>query len=274
MVKEQKRRTYRSIQEDENKERTSDNVWPPSPTFPHEDNILSVTSKPYDSMTVKKIDRGTMQQLVFQGSDSIKSIPYTTSDVISKYAEISHHAVQQLVIKHEHRFREFGTVAFEMRACPHRTGSSTEKIYHFNEEQASLLIALLKNTEPVIVFKTELVRQFYLMRKELYARRLSLAERKPVRRNLTDVIQENPKHNRWDFKLFTDLAYKTEIGKNAAQIRNQRGAKKTQAASDFMTSNEINRVAKKEGQICVLYEMGLDYNEIKTLLYGHPTMKN
>ena len=37
-------------------------------------------------------------------------------------------------------------------------------VYHLNEQQATLLMTYLKNTEQVRAFKKELVRQFYAMR--------------------------------------------------------------------------------------------------------------
>ena len=51
--------------------------------------------------------------LVFLGK---KEELYTTSEVIAENAEVQHHAVQQLIMKYEADFREFGQVAFEMRA--------------------------------------------------------------------------------------------------------------------------------------------------------------
>ena len=45
-----------------------------------------------------------------------------------------------------------------------------EIIYHLNEQQATLLMTYLKNTEVVRAFKKELVRQFYAMRSLLLER--------------------------------------------------------------------------------------------------------
>lgn len=151
-----------------------------------------------------------MNDLVFLDPNKIDAVPFTMSDVIATYAQISHHAVQQMVSKHEDSLKAFGTVAFEMRACPHRTGASVEKVYHLNEEQATLLITFLKNMDPVIRFKVELVRQFYAMRAELMKRRMERTELKPIRRELTDVVREvDP--SKWAYKKYTDLAYKSSL---------------------------------------------------------------
>jgi phage regulator Rha-like protein len=205
-----------------------------------------------------------MSNLVFLDPNCIKAIPFTTSEVIAEFAKIKHHAVQQLISKHEASLKKFGIVAFEMRKLS--GAGRPETIYHLNEEQATLLITFLKNTEPVINFKVELVKQFYQMRTELQKRQIAKAELKPTRRTLTDEIKDNPEHSEWDYKLFTDLAYKMATGKTAAQHRKERGADKKAVALDYMTSDEIALVEKLTYKIAVLYEMGMDYYQIKAML--------
>ena len=215
-----------------------------------------------------------MNNLVFLEPNKINAVPFTTSDVIAEYAQVKHHAIQQMISKHESNLKTFGQVAFEMRAVTYARGTNQEKIYHLNEPQATLLITFLKNTEPVVKFKTELVRQFYLMRTELQKRQIAKLDRKPIRRELTDLIQNDPNHGKWDFKIYTDLAYKTVLGKNAAQIRKERGANKNAVASDYMTSEEIRIVAKLENQISALKELGMDYQQIKMLLLNRQMVGN
>lgn len=209
-----------------------------------------------------------MSNLVFLEPNKLDAVPFTTSEVIAEYAGVKRHAVQSLIQKHESDFAEFGRVAFEMRPLETKGGTQTVKVYHLNEEQATLLMTYLKNTEPVRKFKKELVRQFYDMRTELMNRKDRRAELKPIRRELTDVIQDNPDHSKWDFKHYTDLAYKTTIGKNAAQLRKERDAPKKAKAVDYMTAEEIAAVTKRQGQFAVLLEMGMDYQQIKMLVSG------
>ena len=205
-----------------------------------------------------------MGDLVFLEPNCIKAVPFTTSDVIAEYAKIKHHAVQQMISKHESSLKKFGIVAFEMRKLS--GAGRPETIYHLNEEQATLLITFLKNTETVIDFKVELVKQFYQMRSELQKRQIGKLELRPTRKTLTDEIQDNPEHSKWDYKLFTDLAYKMATGKIAVQLRKERGANKNAVALDYMTADEIALVDKLTYKIAVLYEMGLDYYQIKAML--------
>ena len=205
-----------------------------------------------------------MGDLVFLEPNCIKAVPFTTSDVIAEYAKIKHHAVQQMISKHEISLKKFGIVAFEMRKLS--GAGRPETIYHLNEEQATLLITFLKNTETVIDFKVELVKQFYQMRSELQKRQIGKLELRPTRKTLTDEIKDNPGASKWDYKLFTDLAYKMATGRIAVQLRKERGASKNAVALDYMTADEIALVDKLTYKIAVLYEMGLDYYQIKAML--------
>ena len=206
-----------------------------------------------------------MDNLVFLEPNRLDAVPYTTSGVIAEFAGVKHHAIQQLLTKHESDFTEFGVLAFEMRKPPAGSqGGRPETIYHLNEQQATLLMTYLRNTERVRAFKKELVRQFYAMRTELLNRKDRRAELKSIRRELTDAVKEMD-GNRWAYKQYTDLAYKSVLGLNAAQIRKQRGAAKDAAAIDYKTADEIAFVTKRQGQFAVLIEMGLNYQQIKNL---------
>lgn len=67
-------------------------------------------------------------------------------------------------------------------------------VYHLNEQQATLLMTYLKNTEQVRTFKKELVRQFYAMRDFIRERQSPIwqdtrALGKEIRRMETDAIK-------------------------------------------------------------------------------------
>lgn len=207
-----------------------------------------------------------MSNLVFLEPSSVKSIPYTTSDIIAEQVNVDYRSIQRTIETHHQRLEKFGQVRFQITPVKNKRGTNDKKIYYLNEEQATLLVTFLKNTDIVADFKTELVRQFYLMRTELQKRQINREQLKPIRRELTDVINENPEHSKWDFKLYTDLAYKIVTGRNAAQIRKDRGASKTAVAIDFMTADEIAQIAKIQNQLSVLCEMGLNYHQIKTMM--------
>lgn len=204
-----------------------------------------------------------MNHLVFLTPNTRE--PFTTSDVIAEFAEVKHHAIQQMIQKHESDFKEFGKLAFEMRPLPESRTKQKAKIYYLNEEQATLLMTYLKNTAQVRAFKKELVRQFYAMRTELYKVQMAKASRRPVRVSMTDAIQALPDspHKAMKYGQYTDLAYKLALGRTARQLRKDRGADKRATASDYMTAEEISLVAEVENKIGVLIGIGMSYQQIK-----------
>lgn len=147
-----------------------------------------------------------------------------------------------------------------------------KNVYMLNEQQATLLMTFLKNTDIVADFKTELVRQFYLMRSELQKREALRVQMKPIRRELTDVIKEVT-DDRWMYKHFTDLAYKTVTGRNSAQLRKERNAPSNATAIDYMTSDEIEAITALESKFSVLLEMGMGYHEVKEMLLKRESVR-
>lgn len=205
-----------------------------------------------------------MNELVFltQNTDE----PFTTSGIISEFAGIQHHTVTRLIQKYEKDFNSFGILRFKIEEIKGR--GQPAKHYQLNEEQATLLMTYLKNTQQVREFKKELVRQFYAMRLELQKVQMAKVTRTPIRVNMTDAIKALPEspHKQFKYVQFTNLAYKLALGKTASQLRKERGADKKATASDFMTSEEITLVSELENKIGVLIEIGMNYQEIKDKL--------
>lgn len=194
--------------------------------------------------------------------------PFTTSEVIAECAGVKRDTVQKLIQRHEKDLREFGRVGFEIRTLQTRGGQQMAKVYHLNEQQATLLLTFLRNTPVVIEFKKELVRQFFAMRKELMNIRTVKAERKPLRISMTDAIKALPDspHKQFKYSQYTDLAYTAALGRTARQLRKERGADKDATASDYMNADELAAVASMENRISVLLDIGMSYQQIKNSL--------
>jgi phage regulator Rha-like protein len=206
-----------------------------------------------------------MNKLVFLDPDDIKEEPFTTSKVIAEHGKVNHDTVQKLIRTYTEDLQEFGKVGFEIRAL--ESGQS-EKIYQLNEEQATLLITYMKNTLPVRKFKKALVKQFYIMQKELNGRRVTRQIAKQAREALTNSIQALPEspHKVMKYKHYTDLVYKIVFGKNAKQLRQAYGISEKDSLRDRFTTEENGLVEKLENQVSVLLDLGHDYNFIKTEL--------
>lgn len=211
--------------------------------------------------------RCKMNELVFLEPNRLDAEPFTTSDIVAVRAKINYRSVQRTIENQIERLERFGVMRFEI-TLPEKgsKGGRPKKIYRLNEQQATLLITFLKNTDIVADFKTELVRQFYVMRAELFTRQSYRQQLKPIRRDMTDAIQEIPDVSKWAYKQYTDLAYKTAIGKNASQLRKERGASKTATAIDYITSDEIYAVSRAQNHITTLIELGMDYQQVKSIL--------
>ena len=201
-----------------------------------------------------------MNHLVFLTPNTQE--PFTTSKVIADRTGMNHRRVKEAIRKHEHEIRSFGLLG---AYATESSGGRPEEIYRLNEQQATFLMTLLKNTPIVVDFKAELVRQFYAMRFELYKVQAVKMERRPVRVSMTDAIKALPDspHKALKYGQYTDLAYKLALGRTARQLRKDRGADKRATASDYMTAEEISLVAEVENKIGVLIGIGMSYQQIK-----------
>jgi len=206
-----------------------------------------------------------MNELVFLNPDDINEIPFTTSEVIAKHGQVKHHALQNMILKFKSDIEEFGKLAFEMR--PSGSGQS-EKIYHLNEEQATLLITYMKNTLPVRKFKKDLVKQFYIMQKELDKRKVTREIGKQARETLTNAIQALPEspHKGMKYKQYTDMIYKIVFNKNAKQLREEYGIAKKDNLRDMFSARDNESINRLERQVGSMIELGYDYYTIKDAL--------
>lgn len=211
-----------------------------------------------------------MKELVLIKPIGSRMEPYTTADTVAQYAQVQTDTVSRLIRKHMKDLEEFGKVGFEIRACPHRTGVSLQKLYHLNEQQATLLITYLKNTEPVRRFKKALVREFFKARQELARREAQRTVKAPVRCSLTDAIRDSGENERMHghaYDAYTNLAYKAAIGRTAAQIRKSAGVDRRADVVPLMTAEELAEVTKREAQVATLLDCGMKYEAIREIMH-------
>jgi len=116
-----------------------------------------------------------------------KKEPYTLSSIVAECAEIKHRHLKILLNKHREDFESFGKVTFKI--SPSDSGQNVRD-YILNEQQATLLITYLRNTEAVKEFKMNLVKAFFEMRDELSKRQLQRELEKPKRKSLTEAMYE------------------------------------------------------------------------------------
>lgn len=194
--------------------------------------------------------------------------PYTTSEIIAEGTGIEHRKLRDTIRKYKTELETFGlSASYQAESSGGRPATG----YILNEQQATFLLTLLKNTPVVVAFKKELVRQFFIMRDELARRRELRAIGKPIRRSLTDALRDSGEVERMKghaYGTYTNLAFKLATGQTARQLRRERGATKDAKAVDILSAAELEIYQRKEAAIAVLLDAGLCYDTIKAALSG------
>ena len=208
---------------------------------------------------------------------SMDGEPYTTSEIIAEGTGIEHRKLRDTIRKYKTELETFGVSASYQAETPSNQEGGRKVIgCILNEQQATFLLTLLKNTPVVVAFKKELVRQFYAMRDELTRRRELRAIGKPIRRSLTDALRDSGEVERMKghaYGTYTNLAYKLATGKTARQLRRERAAAKDARAVDILSAAELEIYQRKEAAIAVLLDAGLCYDTIKAVLAGEEAHK-
>lgn len=132
-----------------------------------------------------------MDELVYLKRDDA----FTDSMVIANGTGNQHNSVMRLIKKQRAQLEKFGKIEFMDLKSKNPNGGRPIKYCTLNEPQATLLVTFLDNTDAVVEFKTELVRQFFEMRKFIAERHTkewieTRQHGKLTRRKETDVIQE------------------------------------------------------------------------------------
>ncbi len=130
-----------------------------------------------------------MNELVVLKGDDL----FTNSIQIALGAELEPESVMRMVDKYNYKLSKLGAVRFSDFKSGNPLGGRPIKVAVLNEQQATFLLTLLKNTEPVVDFKFRLTQEFYRMRQFILERQTaewcqSRLVGKKIRRDETDVI--------------------------------------------------------------------------------------
>ncbi|MCG9883364.1 Rha family transcriptional regulator [Streptococcus suis] len=195
-----------------------------------------------------------------------KKEPYTTSEIIAECAEVQHHTITRLVREHKVDFEALGILGFEIHKLD--TRGQPKKSYILNEQQATLLITYLKNTEPVREFKKNLVKAFFELRKEVAEFRYQRALEKPKRKTLHDSIETWEQAPKNAHPTVNNLLLKGASGLNKKQLMAQRGGHN---GIDSLTSAELVRYQALEDMAIAMINLGMSYQDIKTMVFRQKT---
>ncbi|TGE66352.1 hypothetical protein C6P12_01210 [Weissella confusa] len=185
---------------------------------------------------------------------------YTTSEIVAKYTGVSVEHVRHLTNKYHDELEKFGKLVFKNSSLP---SGQTRKVWHYNEQQATFLIALMRNTDTVVEFKRNLVAAFYSQREELAHKTIALANIKPVNKSLSEVVHDSWPDNLHMYSTIHNLALKVVTGKNAKQLKAEFGVSD---AKDALTAEQVSDLEHVREAIKALLLIGKSYEEVKEAL--------
>ena len=182
-----------------------------------------------------------MNELIFKDkygelTFNYKDEAFTDSRILAQGAEVEHRAVIQLITNHLDDVSEFGRVAFQMIPFETNGGIQKMKVCRLNEQQATFVISLMKNTKPVVAFKKELVKQFYKM--ERFIKTLVEARKEfPLLTENIKLLHDNPKP--YHFSNECDMINRIVTGMSAKQFRQAHGIEKGKSIRPYLTNEQI-----------------------------------
>lgn len=182
-----------------------------------------------------------MNELIFKDkygelTFNYKDEAFTDSRILAQGAEVEHRAVIQLITNHLDDVSEFRRVAFQMIPFETNGGIQKMKVCRLNEQQATFVISLMKNTKPVVAFKKELVKQFYKM--ERFIKTL-VATRKefPLLTENIKLLHDNPKP--YHFSNECDMINRIVTRMSAKQFRQVHDIEKGKSIRPYLTDEQI-----------------------------------
>ena len=189
-----------------------------------------------------------MQELVkLKGNDV-----FTDSLIISSGTGVAHRKLKEAIRKHQKVIERFGKLSAPYQA--ESTGGRPEEYYSLNEEQATFLITLLKNTEPVVEFKARLVSEFYKMRRFILERQTQTwietrQSGKLTRKAETDTIKKLVEYAKSQGSTHADMLYITysKLANKMAGIQKR----------DEATVMQLNNLSLMENIILHVIDTGI-----------------
>lgn len=215
--------------------------------------------------------------------DKVKALPYLTKDVrstikqVASYYEVPEKTIETVLSRNKNEFAEDGIKIVkgeELKSILcylHPEGNKTRKLTLLSK-RAALRIGMLLTESPV----ASMVRNYLLTLEEVSTteqkewslqRELSKAKRRTMTDAIRDYIAESP-NKHWQYRNFTDLAYRKAFGKSAKELRLEMCVKGNDQVRDNLTSSELEVLEKAEVFVAGLIMAGYGYHEIKAKIAG------
>ncbi len=194
---------------------------------------------------------------------------WTTSLIVAEGCELEHASVILQVRKYKGDFEELGPLAFQFDVAKRKQGGGTPTEYAIlNEDQATYLITLFRNTPIVRRFKLNLVKAF----------RAAINELQRIRQQQFNLDwQQQRLESRIEFRLMNETLKiaRAEQGKETTAHHYTNEARLINGVLTglhapvdraTLTTQELALLAKLELKNTVLIGRGIAYTDRKTLL--------
>ncbi|EAJ6582973.1 phage regulatory protein [Campylobacter coli] len=158
----------------------------------------------------------------------------TDQNKISTISKVDINSIQRLIRNYKQDLECFGELGFELQ----KIAKTNKKIYYLNEQQATLLLTYMKNSESVRNAKKVLVFAFYQMKEKL--RSLEQEQEKARFKSLSD---ENLRLN--SLNHHQKIGYKSQLAQQKEHYENKIKALKY----DLENKNELSfkrKLSKEE----------------------------
>ena len=181
---------------------------------------------------------------------------FTNSLVIAEGTQNQHESVIRLIDTHQTRFERWGKIYFTDLKSENPRGGRPTKVAFLNEPQATFLITLLRNSEIVLDFKSELVDQFFKMRQIIMQRAtLDWQETRRIgkltRRSETDVLKQLVAYAKTQGSKHADRLYQV-YSKLANKIVGLKGGER-----DIASIKQLNTLDDVESMIFHIIQRGM-----------------
>lgn len=186
---------------------------------------------------------------------------------IAKGINVQPKNTKELIEKYKNEVERFGTLAFKTRVVKSGNGAGIEKkVYYLNEQQATFLLTLSRNTEQVVNFKSALVSKFFELREKEQARQNARLECK----DMTDAIKQQRELEGKEAKSFHysnehNLIYKIVLGVTKKKYV-ETFELEPNSLRDQLPTQHIKAIEHMQRLNTSLIEIGMDYYKRKEQL--------
>ncbi|ELM1388241.1 phage regulatory protein [Campylobacter coli] len=182
----------------------------------------------------------------------------TDQNKISTISKVDINSIQRLIRNYKQDLECFGELGFELQ----KIAKTNKKIYYLNEQQATLLLTYMKNSESVRNAKKVLVFAFYQMKEKL--RSLEQEQEKARFKTLSDEnLRLNSLNHHQKIGYKSQLAQQKEKYENKIKAlqydldhKNELSFKRKLSQKELLELRKI--LARDYGMICIKeWEMSL-----------------